>query len=56
LQWRARKRWFCPSRLARNEKVAVNSFIRKHSDLNRGRPVVVALGESASERRTCGRK
>jgi hypothetical protein len=42
--------------LGRNEKVAVNSFVCEHGDLNRGRPVVVALGESASQRRTCGRE
>ena len=30
--------------LGRNEKVAVDSFVRKHGDLNRGRPIVAALG------------
>jgi len=42
--------------LGRNEKVAVDSFVRKHGDLNRGRPIVVALGQSSGERRTCGRE
>jgi hypothetical protein len=30
--------------LGRNEKVAVDSFFGKHGDLNRGRPIVAALG------------
>jgi hypothetical protein len=42
--------------LGRNEKVAVDSFVRKHGDLNRGRPIVAALGQGSGERRTCGRE
>ena len=38
--------------LSRNEKVAFDGFVRKHGDLNRGRPVVAALGQSSGERRT----
>jgi len=38
--------------LGRNEKVAFDGFVRKHGDLNRGRPVVAALGQSSGERRT----
>jgi hypothetical protein len=30
--------------LGRNQKVAVDSFVRKHGDLNRRRPIVAALG------------
>ena len=42
--------------LGRNEKVAFDGFVRKHGDLNRGRPIVAALGQSSGERRTCGRE
>jgi hypothetical protein len=34
--------------LGRTEKIAVDSFVRKRDDLNRGRPIVAALGSRAS--------
>src|SRR6266702_994261 len=42
--------------LRRNQEVAVGGFVREHGELNGGRTVVVALGQSSGERRTHGRK
>lgn len=42
--------------LGRNEEIPIDSLFRKHGKLNRGRPIVAALGQSSGERRTCGRE
>lgn len=42
--------------LGRNQQVAVSGIVREHGELNRGRRIVVALGQSSGERRGQGRE
>ena len=47
---------FAGAGLRRNQKVAVKCCRRKHGGLDRGQLIVIALGQSASERRAGGRE
>ncbi|MGY4596418.1 hypothetical protein ACVWXL_004164 [Bradyrhizobium sp. GM22.5] len=42
--------------LCRNQEIAVSGLVREYGELNGGRTVVIALGQSSGERRTHGRK